>query len=376
MQKRTAWLQQSGSAVTPDPPTQAFFESKLHPPTRRAAVSRMALVDRLVHSGDVPITSVVAPPGYGKTTLLAEWAHRDDATFAWLSLDQYDNDLQQFVSYTVAALERVEPIDRDAPSIQSTGTPRSRPRRRASQPSMAVNEGTRHAHARPRRVARERRVPRHRRGARTPSAAGSAAHARDTRRSSPSGAALRVRAAGSSRSASTTWRWTTPEARRLLADAGVLLTDDDLEVLIARTEGWPVGLYLAALALKAGGSTDAAGISFRRVTIGSWRSTCGPSSSTHMSDDEVRFLTRTAILDRMSGALCDAVLEANGSGKCSNRSRTRTLLLVALDRKGEWYRYHHLFHDLLLGELLRRDPAVVLATPYPGVRLVRRERPH
>ena len=91
--------------ATPD-----LFESKLHPPQRRAAlVSRAGLIDEL-DTSDVPITVVAAPPGYGKTTLLAEWSRRHPSRFAWLSLDRHDNDLGRLVSYTAAALERIEPI--------------------------------------------------------------------------------------------------------------------------------------------------------------------------------------------------------------------------------------------------------------------------
>ena len=74
---------------------------------------RDALVDRLVATRDVPIASVVAPPGYGKTTLLAQWTQRDPARVAWLSLDRHDNDLGQLLSYTAAALDRVEHVDSD-----------------------------------------------------------------------------------------------------------------------------------------------------------------------------------------------------------------------------------------------------------------------
>ncbi len=98
---------------TPGPagvPAPDLFESKLHPPVAHAAlVSRAALVDR-IDASHAPITVVAAPPGYGKTTLLAEWSRRHPSRVAWLSFDRHDNDLGRLVSYTAAALDRVDPI--------------------------------------------------------------------------------------------------------------------------------------------------------------------------------------------------------------------------------------------------------------------------
>src|SRR5262249_31123021 len=92
-------------------PAPTLFESKLHAPRMRPSlVSRTALVDRLVHD-ETPITSIVAPPGYGKTTLLAQWADRAATPVAWLSVDRHDNDLSQLLSYANAALERVDRND-------------------------------------------------------------------------------------------------------------------------------------------------------------------------------------------------------------------------------------------------------------------------
>src|SRR5262249_27713483 len=75
-----------------------------------------------------------------------------------------------------------------------------------------------------------------------------------------------------------------------------------------------------------------------------------------LSTDEVEFLTKTAVLDRMSAGLCDAVLDSSGSHEVLARLARSNRLLVALDRQGEWYRYHHLFRDLLRAELERREP--------------------
>ena len=151
---------------------------------------------------------------------------------------------------------------------------------------------------------------------------------------------------------------TGPEGRALLDAAGVQLTDAEMDQLLERTEGWPVGLYLAALALKAGGSREHAGVPFSgddRLMAEYLRT----ELLARLSDAEVTFLTRTAVLDRMSGRLCDAVLDRTGSDAVLESLAHSNLLLVALDRHGEWYRYHHFFRDLLRAELQRREPELV-----------------
>ena len=109
-----------------------LFESKLVPPIARPeTVRRTRVLDRLDTDRDRPIVSVVAPPGYGKTTLLTQWAERSTARVAWLSVDEGDNDPESLLAYAAAALDRVEPIDlewfrRPAPrglSVASTVVP-------------------------------------------------------------------------------------------------------------------------------------------------------------------------------------------------------------------------------------------------------------
>ena len=112
-----------------------------------------------------------------------------------------------------------------------------------------------------------------------------------------------------------------PEARRLLDGAGVHINDAALDRLLERTEGWPVGLYLAALALQAGGSQDHAGLPFSgddRLMADYLQS----ELLSLLSPAEVAFLTRTAILDRLSGPLCDAVLGTHWLGRSAGVART------------------------------------------------------
>jgi LuxR family transcriptional regulator, maltose regulon positive regulatory protein len=145
------------------------------------------------------------------------------------------------------------------------------------------------------------------------------------------------------------------EARALLDAAGAGLSDLEVTELVARTEGWPVGLYLAALAHQAGGPQRPAGFAF----TGDDRFVADYLDAELLAQvpaEQVVFLTRTAVLERMSGPLCDAVLATTGSGRVLESLEESNLLLVPLDRRREWFRYHHLFHELLLAELERREP--------------------
>ena len=122
-----------------------------------------------------------------------------------------------------------------------------------------------------------------------------------------------------------------------------------------RTEGWPAGLYLAALYLKEGGPLADAAVSFggddRLVSEYLESEFLARISRRHRT-----FLTRTAVLERMCGPLCDAVLGMSGSTAALADLERSNLLLVPLDRRGDWYRYHHLFRDMLLAELHRQEP--------------------
>jgi LuxR family maltose regulon positive regulatory protein len=125
-----------------------------------------------------------------------------------------------------------------------------------------------------------------------------------------------------------------------------------------RTEGWPAGLYLAALYLREGGPLASAAFSFS----GDDRFVSEYMQSeflSRISRAQRMFLTRTAVLERMCGPLCDAVLELPGAHALLAELAQSNLLLVPLDRRGEWYRYHHLFRDMLLAELKRQAPDLI-----------------
>ena len=146
-----------------------------------------------------------------------------------------------------------------------------------------------------------------------------------------------------------------PEREDLLRNAGIALDEQDVAELHQRTEGWPAGLYLAALYLREGGPVASAAVSFG----GADRLVSEYMESEFLARISSRqrvFLTRTAVLERMSGSLCDAVLELPGSATILADLERSNLLLVPLDRRGHWYRYHRLFRDMLLSQLQRQEP--------------------
>ena len=148
------------------------------------------------------------------------------------------------------------------------------------------------------------------------------------------------------------------EAFSLLEGAGADLEAADIHELLQRTEGWPAGLYIAALAIKSGTRHTDVGFTFTGddVFMGDYLRS---ELLDRVSPAEASFLTHASVLDRMCGSLCDAVLDRKGSERVLEELERRNLLVVPLDRHREWYRYHHLLRDLLQSELRRRDPDLV-----------------
>ena len=151
---------------------------------------------------------------------------------------------------------------------------------------------------------------------------------------------------------------TTDEAQALLREAGVELPKEEVDDLTRTTEGWAAGLYLAALALR-----DETKRSVPRTPFtGDDRFVTDYLRTEHLARlprKQVQFLTRTAVLDRMCGDLCDAVLERSDSARMLESIERSNLFLVPLDHTRTWYRYHQLFRDVLRTELQRREPDLV-----------------
>jgi LuxR family maltose regulon positive regulatory protein len=320
-------------------------------------VARTTLVERLLASNAEQLVCVVAPAGYGKTTLLAQWAQHQGRV-GWVTVDPRDNDPVVLLTYLAVALDRVEPIDPEIFSaLASPGA------------SVAVRVVRRLAAAISAMPDPVTLVLDHVEMLDNPQCLDAVT---ELALQLPSGSQLALasrarpplplallRAQGRVMELGIAeLTMDQREAQALLQGAGIELADTEAAALLRRTEGWPVGLYLAALALKAGGAGRTVGFRF----TGDDRFMADYLHSellAHLPPKLLAFLTRTAVLDRMCGPLCDAVLGTTGSADLLESLAGSNLLLVPLDRRRQWYRYHHLFGDLLRAELRRREPELL-----------------
>ena len=301
---------------------------------------------------------MAAPAGYGKTTLLGQWAEHDGRPFAWVSLDERDNDPKVLLSYVAAALDAVQPVGGrvfEALASPVSSIPGSViPRLGSALASMTI----------PVVLVLDDVHVLHNRECRDALSV-LADHMPDQSRlvligrSEPPLRIARLRAEGRILEVGPgDLALSREEAAALLQAAELTLDEDEVAALHERTEGWPVGLYLAALYLREGGSVGTAAFSFR----GDDRFVSEYLESevlARISARQREFLIRTAVLERMSGSLCAAVLEDPRAAGTLLQLAESNLLLVPLDHRGQWYRYHHLFRDMLLAVLERLEPNLV-----------------
>ena len=334
-----------------------LVETKLAAPrTRPGSVPKTGVITRL-RASQQPFATVIAPAGYGKTTLLARWAEMDPRPFAWVALDGRDDDGIVFLRYIAAAIHRVEPL---APavfdalggpgaSIWSMAVPRVGSALATLQRPLVLVLDDLHA-VRNRScldvlAALHEYVP--------PGSQIAVAS-----REEPALPLARWRTRGFLHEVGVAdLRLDEREAGVLLHGAGVELDPAGVADLTGRTEGWPAGLYLAALSLQAGSPGPARAETFTgedRFVSEYFRY----ELLSRLPEAEARFLLHTSVLDSMCGGLCDAVVQTTRSASTLASLEHSNGFVVPLDRRGEWYRYHHLFGQLLRTELERSDPAV------------------
>ena len=347
-------------SITTAVPTFELLESKLRAPQGRdGTVPRTALIGLLEEEwGAIPVVLLSAGPGWGKTTLLAEWALRSQRPFAWVSVDENDNDPIVLLTYVATALNRVSPL---APSvfealaspgvsIEGMVVPRLGVALATMDEAVVLVLDDLHLLDSPACLDAIAALARH-----VPEGSQLALSSRGH-------PALRfgaLRARGLALEISPNeLSMDEAEARQLLSGAGLDLADGEVAELTEHTEGWSAGLYLAALSAKAGG-TGVKGVTAFRGDDRFVADYLVSELLSRLPRDELRFLTRTAVLEPMSGPLCDAVLGGSGSAAILDSLARSNLFLVPLDRTGEWYRYHHLFRELLRSELDRVEPDLV-----------------
>ena len=333
--------------------------SKLRRPSVRPGTVRRSLLIEVLARGDLrPVVSVVAPAGYGKTTLLSQWAERSGQAFAWVSLDKRDNDPKVLLTYVAEALDAVEPIgERVFDALACPGSSVPGPVVSAlgfafSSVTLPVVLVLDDVHV----------LDDHECWA---ALSVLADHVPPGSRLVLSGRDAHVPALARLRTADRMLEigpgdlaLTHEEASSLLRNASVPVGEGGVAELHRRTEGWPAGLYLASLGLKQGGPVASAADSFG----GDDRLVSEYMESeflARLSSGQRVFLTRTAVLERMCGPLCEAVLDQPGAAATLAALARSNLLLVPLDAHGEWYRYHQLFRDMLLAELRRGEPELL-----------------
>ena len=332
-------------------------------------VPRPRLAQRLKEGLGRGLVLVCAPAGYGKTVLLAEWVRRGRQPVAWLSLDAGDNDPARFWRHAVAALDRVRPgISERMGPLFGPPPPRSfEPLVTALINEVAGRPDVGEAvllvlddyHVISSQLVHEsvgflleHRPP--------------GLHLVLASRSDPPLALARLRGRGQlAELRAAELRFTADEAAALLrqgtAVSGMTLPDTAVAALAARTEGWAAGLQLAALSLR--GQPDAA--AFVAAFTGSHRYVLDylAEEVLEQQSDQVRtFLLETSVLERLSGGLCNAVTGRTGSQSLLEQVERAGLFLVPLDEVRGWWRYHHLFADLLRARLQQEqaDRAVLL----------------
>jgi LuxR family maltose regulon positive regulatory protein len=336
--------------------------SKLRPPAPRAGlVSRARLQLRLQAGLQGKLCLLDAPAGFGKTTLLAQWcAGAGAGRVAWVSLDEGDNDPTRFWMYVVEAFRTIEP-EVGAIALQALRRP-SAGLDRAVLPSLLNELST--TDSQPVLVLDDYHVVTN---ATCHQTLGflldhlpPGVHVALSTRADPPLPLARMRARGElAEIRFVEFEFTDEEASALLnGSMGLQLAAEDVERLAERTEGWPAGLYLAGLSLR--GRQDASEF------IASFH-----GDNRHVADylgaevlarqpEEIRtFLLRTSMLERLSGPLCDAVLETEGSSELLGELERSNLFLMPVDDHREWYRYHHLFAQLLRVELAHREPELL-----------------
>ena len=324
------------------------------PQPRLGTVSRAKLIET-ARASDCRVVGVTAPAGYGKSTFLAQWARAEDRRVGWVSLDRFDDDPAMLLVSLAAAYGRADPgcadlvADMRGPGVSVLG--RAAPRlasvlSTSPVPFVFMLDDLHELQSSACHDVLGVVISGLPRGCQL--VAASRSEQPHLPRLRASGEALEFGSGDLALDAA--------GARQIFANAKVSLTPESAATVTERTEGWPVGLHLAALIIKdshgqertvTGDDPYVADYLYREALI-------------RQPEDVQRFLRRTAVLDQVSGPLCDAVLASSGGARQLRRLEAASLFLIPLDRRRQWYRYHALFREFLLGELRRSEPELMM----------------
>jgi LuxR family maltose regulon positive regulatory protein len=316
------------AAAVAEPLTPSFRMWSARPLRRGSSVVRRpALVQRLADPAAPPLVVLVAPAGYGKTTLLREWAMRDARPFAWVTVHERDNDGERLSDAVARAVDATVGGDTQTEFVLVIDDAHALHRGAGLDALAAVANDLPPLARLAVASRRELALPVARMRAQ-----------RLVTEIGPRDLAL-----------------TRTEAARLLADAGHRLDRDTMDTLLQRTEGWPVALALAALYLGDRGSRP----NLARFG-GADRLVADYVRDEMLADlpgDARAFVLRTCIVDTLTGPLCDALLDRVDSASVLG-ALARDGLAIPVDRTGERYRYHRLVRDTLRAELGRHEPDI------------------
>jgi LuxR family maltose regulon positive regulatory protein len=306
------------------------------------------------------LTLISAPAGFGKSTLVVDWIKQIDLPAAWLSLDESDNDLPRFLAYLAAAFQQVDeqigaslrsalqspqlpPIEKILTGLLNEITNRT-------DPLILVLEDY-HLLTEPAILGVMEFLLDHQ---------PYQLHLVLTTREDPDLPLARLRARDQlNEIRARDLRFTREEADIFLRDVmGLALSEQDMAALEGRTEGWAVGLQLAGLSMQKQADLK----SFIADFSGSHRHILDylTDEVLQQQPQDIRaFLLQTALLDRLSGPLCDALTRRIDSNKVLAHLEAANLFIIPLDDERRWYRYHHLFSDLLRNQLARSQPELI-----------------
>ncbi len=343
-----------------DAAPQPLVETNLAPPPLRTEhLERRGLFEQLEDLSSRRLTVVAAPTGYGKTTALAAWAHATEQRVAWVTLDRCDNDSARFLGYVITALVRTAPaigsgslraLASDSDPLRSAVPRLVNDLARLEERVVLVLDDyhmieTPLCHEAVRSILEQ---------------APDQLRMVISTRADPPLPVGRLRARGElGEIRASELRFSAREADELLNGPLALGLDPELvQRLELRTEGWPAGLYLAGLSLQGRDEPRA----FVDGFAGSNRHVVDYLSTEVLAahpDDLRTFLIRTSVLNSLCGPLCDAVLDETGSAVRLAELGHTNLFLVPLDDRGEWYRCHRVFLELLRFELSQESPELV-----------------